>query len=252
MKLSQASDLVMSLKGAGISCLVIMWAMRKNKRNWNRNDLATHTGWSRESVAMGLERLTIRGLTLRTNFENWQLSENGFQLNFSDLPAQENPNENMETRTTSESKNSTLNGSGFKEIESYMHDKESLKPLLTRVENIDSHVVRNPIFERLENHLILCGAAPKAASVAIVEALAREKNWKRVEASILWLRGYVATQSSIKHAGNFIAASIRENRPVPIDFTLGDFPNKLFDLRNELEDLERSLKDDEADPELPS
>lgn len=241
MKLSQASDLVMSLKGAGISCLVIMWAMRKNKRNWNRNDLATHTGWSRESVAMGLERLTIRGLTLRTNFENWQLSDNGYQLNFADLPSPDPNAENGNANYMRVENFDSHGGGGFKENHELTHDMESLKPLLLGVENIDSKANHEPLSYRLIEKLISYGAAPKTATSAIETAIQREKNLGRIEARILWWRGYTAKQDGLKHPGNLIAARVGAGINTPADFSTKDFPWKLNELQTELEDLERSL-----------
>jgi len=243
MKLAQASDLVMSLKGAGVSILILMWAMRKNRRNWSRDDLATHTGWSRETVAIGLKRLALRQLVVRMNAETWQLSDNGFQLNFGDLPAADPTAENVESRTTSESKISTLSGGGFKENHDITHDMESLKPPLIGVENFDSRANHEPSTYGLDSLLISYGAAPKTAISAVTMALDREPNWERVKLRILYWRAYTATQNGLKHPGNLIAARVGEGIETPAEFTPADIPWRLNDLKSELEDLERSLLD---------
>jgi len=244
MKLAQASDLVMSLKGAGVSVLVLMWAMRKNKRNWSRNQLATYTGWSRPTVATGLERLHLRGLVTRTNAETWQLSDMGHQLNFDDFYADQITAENMESRTTSESKILTLSGGGFKENHDDQHDMESLKPLLIGVKNFDSRANHEPSTYGLDSLLISYGAAPKTAISAITTALEREPNPERVRLRVLYWRAYTATQDGLKHPGNLIAARVGSGTDTPADFTSKDVPWKLNGLQLELENLERSLNND--------
>lgn len=252
MKLSQASDLVMSLKGAGISCLVIMWAMRKSKRNWNRNDLATHTGWSRESVAMGLERLTIRGLTLRTNFENWQLSENGYQLNFDDLKihaaSQENGNANY---LRVENFDSEVGG-GFKKDSIHEHDIDSLKQVVLRVENFDSRANHEPSTYALIDHLILVGCTEKKAEEAILAALKLDPDPKRIELRILYWRGFLTTQKPVGHAGYLIAKRVSEGRDPHPDFRLNSMPASHNELKELIYDCERSYQNDETNTEAPT
>lgn len=241
MRLLDASQKIMALKGAALSCLLLMWLMRKSRQTWNVKQLATLTGWSRESVSTGLNRLQLAALVARMDYESWQLTDKGKELDFEPASQGQNGSSPDGNANYLKAKIFDSRSSSFKESNMYLNDSLTHEQLQLKVENFDFGIIRDSIFERLTNHLISCGCSPEIAQNAILAALPKAHNWREIEIRILYWRGYVATQKSIGHAGNLIAKRISQGLGPPVDFSLADFPDKLFDLKQEIEDLEQEL-----------
>ena len=234
MELREASAFAMSLKGAAFSCLFFMYAMRHDRRNWTRNELADLTGWSRERVATGLRRLAVHGLVFQQNYESWQLTDAGYQLELENLRVSLNDSESQFKR---------LSGSSSSLKNHDMHEQhDSLKPPLLRVSLNDSQQIPDPIFDELVQALIRCGAAPKTATKAIDKALAAGTDPKEIELRILWWRGYCLTRNGMDHPGNLIAARVGDSIDTPVDFEARDIPHRFSELREDLEEFERQYQ----------
>jgi len=234
MELVEATEFVMSLRGAGVACLVFMYALRDTRRHFTRNDLADFTGYSRPAVATGLRRLEAKGLVFRENYESWQLTDVGYQLSFENLRVKSND---------SESHFILLSGgsSGLKNHD--MHEQhDSLNHHHLRVKSNDSQQNSDPIFEDLVSSLISAGASPAKARAAIDQAFAGEVSDQDIQRRILWWRAYCVSHNSMKFPGNLIAARVATATDTPADFRLKDIPHQFSELRDELEDFERQYQ----------
>lgn len=244
MKIKDASQLITQLKGSALSCLVLMFVLRKNRRNWSTKQLSVLTGWSKDSVSNGLKKLVLNNFVLRLDFETWQLTDMGYQLTFDAATLGDSATNGNGNANYMKAENFDFGSSGYINHDMGHENMNNIQLLLPKAENFDFEIVRNSIFERLERHLILCGTSPDLAQKAIITALPLAKNWREIEIRILFWRGYCATQKDLKHAGNLIAKRISQGIDPPIDFSLNDFPDKLFDLRQEISDLQEELNHD--------
>lgn len=256
MQLPEASAFVKTFKGAALSCLILMWAVRHRRRNWTRDDLARLTGWSRETVADGLSQLELQGLAVRVGRYQWQLTDVGFQLSFDQrgvekidsgaTAARPYPTlgvEKIDSNPTLGVDKIDSGSSSFKESHDHGHDHGLKLPLPpSGVEKIDSPAFRDSISAGLADQLIRCGSSPMNASDAIRQALATGAGPKEIELRILWWRVYCLAHKSIQHPGNLIAARVGQGHDKPDDFGLNEIPDKYFDFRQELEDLEREVE----------
>jgi hypothetical protein len=233
MKLQDTSTFLINFKGAALSTFILMWTMRKKQRNWTRNNLADLTGWNRESVAQGLRRLLLHGYVARLNYETWQLTDLGSQLDFDDLKIL---NEPLRVDIIDSHNSSSLKNHDHEYV--LNHDKEPLQP---RVDNIDSHVVRETTNEALFHELISYGSTPAKAHEAISQALATEPNKNKIRLRILWWRVYCAAHKSIGFPGNLIAARVAAGIDTPKDFSVRDIPDRFYELGQEIEDLQREI-----------
>lgn len=256
MQLSEAATLCKNFKGAALSCLILMWATRKERQNWTRDDLASLTGYSRPTTADGLSRLEFHGFVIRIGRYMWQLTDDGFQLSFGGDFASgesnfltprvglENWSDQSESKNlTPEVKNFYFGSSSFKDT--HDHEHESFKELLlppNGVKNFDSPPFRETIFDGLAQQLVSCGCSPKNARDAIVQALSRETSAKEIELRIMWWRAYCAAHPKIDHPGNLIAARVAKGIDKPSDFGIRDIPDRYYELGQQIEDLQREIE----------
>jgi hypothetical protein len=234
MELKQATAFVMSLKGAALSCLFLMYAQRDERRNWTRNDLADLTGWSRERVATGLRRLAVHELVFQQNRSNWQLTDMGYQL------VLEKPGVSL-----NDSQSQFLNDSvvvGLNTCINTYHGDHEPQPLPAGVSLNDSAESAEPIFRELVQQLVECGAAPDKAREAILQAWVGEVSNLDVELNILWWRAYCVSRNGIPYPGGLIAARVAEGIKKPKDFQLRDIPERHAELRQDIEDLQRQIE----------
>jgi len=234
MQLKDISTFVTIFKGAALSCLNLMWAMRQVKRNFTRNDLADLTGWKQESVAQGLRRLHLHGLVIRIDRQTWQLADLDFAAGFL---LDDGITNYVRVDFIDSEHGSSLNNSHD------MHEShEDLNPPPCGVDKIDSGVVRDPIFDDLVVQLIRCGAAPKTAREAIDQAWTGDTSDQDIKRRILWWRCYCLTYNGVKFPGNLVAARVAASIDTPVDFEPRDIPPRFSELREELEDFERQYQ----------
>lgn len=221
INLADASAFVTKLKGAAMSCLVLMWAMKETRSNWNRNELATLTGWSRENVSQGLQRLALHRLVARQNYETWQLTDMGYQFNFANLKCQPDSREPLRVDIFDSQRRS----GGFKLIES-INSKDTYKqpPLqqqnFLRVENFDSQENRPTgqlVFDWLTSLLIRkCGAPPQNAQSAINQALAGGAEPETIIQNVMgWLAYCQSQHGRGLRPAIFIPTRIGQGLPPP-------------------------------------
>lgn len=234
MELAEASSFCKTFKGAALSCLILMWAVRHSRRNFTRDDLARLTGYSRPTVADGLTQLEMQGLAFRVSRYQWQLTDQGFQLSLDQAGSQ--------NFLLGESKNLTPVVLDKNHVHEPIDLHEQQVPLPSGVKKFDSDPLRETTFEGLAQELVTCGCSPLTAREAIVEALGQETSAKELELRILWWRVYCLAHPKIGHAGNLIAARVAKGIDKPKDFGIRDIPDRFYELGQEIEDLERELE----------
>jgi hypothetical protein len=243
--LGDVSTFVTYFKGAALSCLILMWVMRDIRRNWSRDDLAMLTGYNPKTVAIGLQRLVLKKLVARLNYEVWQLTDRGYQFSFDELLRVRN--------LDSESPNYGLSGSSSSILINHdMHDMHELKqqPLLPlRVQNTDSDVVRDSTVHPDRDRLIKllthrCGCTPQKAAKAVETALAAGIDPLHLEIRALWWLGYCLSSEGqgIKAKGIYIAERVEQDIPCPDYFDLRDIPDRYENLKTEIEELSRKYE----------